>query len=582
MMAALWALRETYEMSSSTHNHQVDRSSREVHKTNSSQIFLAMGRKKRGDLEEEGPKNATASPGPASNVGRAAKQPRIVAPQRKKRLSDESEPKTNPRNSKRPVKTGRPASKTKKSKVTESMEVVKEVAEEEVELKEDVDEVSPEIQKEELAREKLFAEIQEEYYDIVEELPLELDRNFTLIREMDVNVEECSEEIHEDLYEYLQVAQTINHLSKPENNEVEGPSVPGTAPSHLTEESTQLPAEFVYSLWSELANKISKVQKLSRDKLDLAEKVYEGLDRHLRRIDAELDKYPDLEDQDQTGEKSDQGDQSINPTDLPTLSQNEQPALGPEPSPIVNEAEASVGQVKAPSKPNKRKKSNKLIKNLRSLSTKSPRLSFLVSKPQDIQTTDLPDTSTSMNGYSIGAPEASSSDLVPDGVRKSDRHSPRLQTLSNLSPRKPSIIKLTGIFADPQPSAGPYRPETLSMSPSMTNTRVPSPSRQTQGSPTLFVPQIHPEQTTVDMRRSSPVLRERRSVSASIEKRTRTPSISNRKKVQEDSQNSNVMLDGELSSLAEEEKPYCYCNKVSYGIMIACDNEKCDGGEWVS
>lgn len=138
-----------------------------IHRVKSTNINLiqlssAMGRKKRSDLEEEGQKNATASPKPTSNVGRPAKQPRTVGPQRKKRLSDESEPKVNPRNSKRAGKPGRPASKTKKSKVTESMEAVKEVVEEEVESKEDVDEVSPEVQKEELAREKLFAEIQEE------------------------------------------------------------------------------------------------------------------------------------------------------------------------------------------------------------------------------------------------------------------------------------------------------------------------------------------------------------------------------------------------------------------------------------
>lgn len=534
---------------------------------------MVIGRKKRGDVSEEDPKNATGSPRPTSTTGRPAKQPRTVGP-RKKRLSDESDPKVNPRNSKKPGKAVKSASKTKKLKGAETMEVVKEAVEEEVESKENADEVPPEIQKEELAREKLFADIQEEYYDIVEELPLELDRTFTLIGEMDLNVEECSEEIHEDLYEYLQVAQTINHLSQTGANEVGGPS-------DSTTETTQLPAEFVYSLWSELANKIAKVQKLSRDKLDLAEKVYEGLDRHLRRIDAELDKYPDLEDQEQTEEKSNQDDQSINPTDVPALSQTEQAVPEPpEPSPIVNGAGALMGQVKAPSKPNKRKKSNKLIKSLRSLSTKSPRLSLLVSKPPDIQTTKLLDTVTSMNGCSTGGPEPSSSDQLQDGLRKSDRHSPRLQTSSNISPRKPSIIKLTGIFADPQPSAGPYRPESLSMSPSMSNTRVPSPSRPTPGSATLFVPQTSTEQTMLDMRRSSPVLRERRSVSASIEKRKRTPSISNRKKVQEDPQNLNAMVDGELLSLAEEDKPYCYCNKVSYGIMIACDNEKCDGGEW--
>ncbi|KAH9822320.1 hypothetical protein DFH28DRAFT_922632 [Melampsora americana] len=529
-----------------------------------------MARKKKTDLDEEeeeaeDQQNLIGSSKPTSKlVTRPSKQPRSLISQRKKKISDESEPKSSPGDRKKVGKPARPASKTKTSKQVESMEMVKEVVKEEIESKEDNDEV--------LAREKLFAEIQEEYYDIVEELPLELDRTFTLIREMDLNVEESTEELHEDLYEYLQVAQTINHLSQVNHHELEG----ALAPLHPTTESRQLPAEFIYSLWSELALKIAKVQNLSRDKLDLAEKVYEGLDRHLRRIDAELDKYPDLEDQEQTEEKSDPTDRATHPTDLPALTQADQPILEPE----TSQAVTINGRVEGPVKSNKRKKSNKLMKNLRSLSTKSPRLSLLVSRPHF---TEPPKTAPLMNAHSLDGPEPSSSDLLQDGLTKSDRTSPRLRTQSNLSPRKPSVIKLTGIFADPQPSVGPHRPESLSISPSMSNTRVPTPSQPTQASPTLFIPQTGREPKMIEIRRSSPVLRERRSVSGSIEKRKRRPSLSHRKRSEggdEDSNEMKVRIEGDLMSLGEEEKTYCYCNKGSYGIMIACDNEKCDGGEW--
>lgn len=32
--------------------------------------------------------------------------------------------------------------------------------------------------------------------------------------------------------------------------------------------------------------------------------------------------------------------------------------------------------------------------------------------------------------------------------------------------------------------------------------------------------------------------------------------------------------------IADEEPVYCYCHRVSFGKMIACENEQCEGGEW--
>ncbi|KAH7441363.1 hypothetical protein KP509_03G034800 [Ceratopteris richardii] len=39
-------------------------------------------------------------------------------------------------------------------------------------------------------------------------------------------------------------------------------------------------------------------------------------------------------------------------------------------------------------------------------------------------------------------------------------------------------------------------------------------------------------------------------------------------------------LDGEDQPIDPDEPTYCICGQVSFGDMIACDNENCEGGEW--
>lgn len=39
-------------------------------------------------------------------------------------------------------------------------------------------------------------------------------------------------------------------------------------------------------------------------------------------------------------------------------------------------------------------------------------------------------------------------------------------------------------------------------------------------------------------------------------------------------------MDGEDQPIDPNEPTYCICGQVSFGDMIACDNENCEGGEW--
>ena len=38
--------------------------------------------------------------------------------------------------------------------------------------------------------------------------------------------------------------------------------------------------------------------------------------------------------------------------------------------------------------------------------------------------------------------------------------------------------------------------------------------------------------------------------------------------------------DGFDIPIEDDEPTYCYCGRVSFGKMIACENEACEGGEW--
>ncbi|KAJ3673270.1 hypothetical protein LUZ60_006644 [Juncus effusus] len=59
------------------------------------------------------------------------------------------------------------------------------------------------------------------------------------------------------------------------------------------------------------------------------------------------------------------------------------------------------------------------------------------------------------------------------------------------------------------------------------------------------------------------------------------PPGSNKKNNQNNNGNnsSNVFVEME-QAIDPNEPTYCICHQVSYGDMIACDNENCEGGEW--
>ncbi|CAH7672321.1 expressed protein [Phakopsora pachyrhizi] len=186
------------------------------------------------------------------------------------------------------------------------------------------------LMKEQEDRSRTFTEFTEEYYDIVEELPLELGRTLTLIGELEASVEECRQELHEDLTEYLSF--TSNSLQQYQlNNQdpllidreemakklIEAAQLEtfGAIPLQQPLErpsSTNLP-DHLRSLLVEISKKMVRLGELSRDKLNLAETMYEGLDRHLKRLDGDLEKYQDLVDEDEEANWRNQAEECVPP-----------------------------------------------------------------------------------------------------------------------------------------------------------------------------------------------------------------------------------------------------------------------------
>ncbi|XP_053895877.1 inhibitor of growth protein 5 isoform X1 [Malaclemys terrapin pileata] len=106
----------------------------------------------------------------------------------------------------------------------------------------------------------------EHYLDSIENLPCDLRRNFQLMRELDQRTEDKKAEIDSLAAEYI---STVKHL---------------------------LPEQRVEYL-QKIQNAYCKCKEYSDDKVQLAMQTYEMVDKHIRRLDADLARFEaDLKD----------------------------------------------------------------------------------------------------------------------------------------------------------------------------------------------------------------------------------------------------------------------------------------------
>ncbi|NP_001381261.1 inhibitor of growth protein 5 [Rattus norvegicus] len=106
----------------------------------------------------------------------------------------------------------------------------------------------------------------EHYLDSIENLPCELQRNFQLMRELDQRTEDKKAEIDILAAEYISTVKTLSSAQRVE---------------HL----------------QKIQSAYSKCKEYSDDKVQLAMQTYEMVDKHIRRLDADLARFEaDLKD----------------------------------------------------------------------------------------------------------------------------------------------------------------------------------------------------------------------------------------------------------------------------------------------
>ncbi|XP_077009491.1 inhibitor of growth protein 5 isoform X3 [Tamandua tetradactyla] len=106
----------------------------------------------------------------------------------------------------------------------------------------------------------------EHYLDSIENLPCELQRNFQLMRELDQRTEDKKAEIDILAAEYISTVKTLS---------------PDQRVEHL----------------QKIQSAYSRCKEYSDDKVQLAMQTYEMVDKHIRRLDADLARFEaDLKD----------------------------------------------------------------------------------------------------------------------------------------------------------------------------------------------------------------------------------------------------------------------------------------------
>ncbi|KAG1669415.1 Inhibitor of growth protein 5 [Nymphon striatum] len=121
----------------------------------------------------------------------------------------------------------------------------------------------------------------EHYLDSLESLPVELQRNFTLMRDLDSRAQNIMKEIDGLADEYLKLVASINSDDRKDR------------------------VDYVQKLFS-------KAREYGDDKVQLAMQTYEMVDKHIRRLDSDLARFEaELKDKTKNNQGSDKGSPTL-------------------------------------------------------------------------------------------------------------------------------------------------------------------------------------------------------------------------------------------------------------------------------
>ncbi|GAA5992175.1 hypothetical protein JCM10908_001804 [Rhodotorula pacifica] len=156
----------------------------------------------------------------------------------------------------------------------------------------------PEVNLEEM--ERIYDMLAEEYHDIVAEMPIEYHRTFLLMRELEDQQIARTEDFKTALQDYL--ASTLVVQPQPHSGTTDSaPSSAAPSPAASTSTSTTTTDGLNGSRIGVAGrDKMLKVAEMAtaavragEDKVGLAITLYEAVDRHIQRLDADLARYED-------------------------------------------------------------------------------------------------------------------------------------------------------------------------------------------------------------------------------------------------------------------------------------------------
>ncbi|ORY66625.1 hypothetical protein BCR35DRAFT_282865 [Leucosporidium creatinivorum] len=134
---------------------------------------------------------------------------------------------------------------------------------------------------EEDERHRVWDMFSDEYHDIVTELPLEFQRNFHLIRELEDSQQSSTRLLQTLLQDYITSLTSTAPSTPAPTTAAEGEELPASATTTAKERL-------------ELISKTARnAIRAGEDKVGLAVTLYESVDRHIRRLDSSLLSHSD-------------------------------------------------------------------------------------------------------------------------------------------------------------------------------------------------------------------------------------------------------------------------------------------------
>ncbi|GAA5821699.1 hypothetical protein JCM10212_004197 [Sporobolomyces blumeae] len=149
-------------------------------------------------------------------------------------------------------------------------------------------------------RERIWDTVVDEYHDIITELPLEYQRTFVLLRELEDEQQVHTKSIRTSLETYLRLRESSSPNLSTETpprtdprHRTSDPHRSAGAPSRQDATERARASEGERNAKQDISKALELAMRSAEDKVNLALTLYESVDRHIQRLDTDLALYED-------------------------------------------------------------------------------------------------------------------------------------------------------------------------------------------------------------------------------------------------------------------------------------------------